>query len=98
MKREDKQMILIYSLIFLIIVLIIFLTKIILENNQKPKETPKEPKTEETVINPYPVVNEECTFSVTRDQYHQLTAAGCKGGYTRYDINDVNISPQMSLG
>lgn len=92
MKREDRQMILIYILIFLIIVLLVFLTKIVIEN--KPKQEPKQSggEIQKIEINPYPTVNEECTFSVTLDEYNKLTAAGCQGGYTRYDISDININ------
>ncbi|MBR3198486.1 MAG: hypothetical protein IKG27_00565 [Bacilli bacterium] len=92
MKRETKQMIFIYLLVFIIMVLLIFLTKIILDNNQKPEEIPVETEIEEVNINPYPTVNKECTFSVTYNQYNALTAAGCKGGYTRYNLTDVTVN------
>ena len=92
MKREDKQMILIYTLIFILIVLIILLTKTVI--NSIPKEEPKKKAapTQKMDISPYPQVNEECTFDVTLNEYNSLTTAGCEDGYTRYNITDVNIN------
>ena len=93
MKREDRQMVLIYFLIFIIIVLIITLTNVIINSVKKPQ--PKVSKSEpikRTEINPYPNVNEECTFDVSLSEYNALTMAGCEGGYTRYNVKDININ------
>lgn len=92
MKREDKQMILIYFLIFIIIVLLIMLTKVITSSVKKTE--PKEEKTEpiqKLEINPYPNVNEECTFDVNISEYNSLSGAGCEGGYTRYNVKNINL-------
>ena len=93
MKREDKQMILIYFLIFAIIVLLIILTKVIISSVKKPepKEKPKTP-VQKQEINPYPTVNEECTFDIDINSYSALTGAGCEGGYTRYNINNIVLN------
>lgn len=97
MKREDKQMVLIYFLIFVIIVLLIVLTKLVVDSVPKPKQEADSPVTvQETKINPYPTVNEECTFNVSLNDYNMLTGAGCEGGYTRYNINDINLN-QVAL-
>ncbi len=97
MKREDKQMIFIYFLIFVIIVLLIVLTKVITSSVKKPEPVNESPSTvQETKINPYPTVNEECTFDVSLNDYNALTGAGCEGGYTRYNINDIVLN-QISL-
>lgn len=93
MKREDKQMILLYFLIFIIIVLLIMLTKVITSSVKKeqPKESANEP-IQKLEINPYPNVNEECTFDVSLNEYNALTMAGCEGGYTKYNINNINLN------
>lgn len=91
MKREDRQMIFIYFLVFIIIILLVLLTKTVLESRQKEK-----PKSgghiEKIEINPYPIVNDECTFSVGYLKYNELSRAGCEGGYTRYDLNDITLN------
>ena len=93
MKREDKQMILIYFLIFVIIVLLIILTKVIIDSvkNAEPEKKQTAP-IQKLEINPYPNVNEECTFDVNINEYNLLTGAGCEGGYTRYNINNISLN------
>lgn len=93
MKREDKQMILIYFLIFLIIVLLIVLTKYIINSVKKPENDNVSPAPVKQVdINPYPNVNEECIFDISFKDYNSLTQAGCENGYTRYNINDIVVN------
>lgn len=85
MKREDKQMIFIYFLIFVIIVLLIVLTKVITSSVKKPEPVNESPSTvQETKINPYPTVNEECTFDVSLNDYNALTGLDVK-----VDILDI---------
>ncbi len=88
--KNGKILILIYMLIIIALIAIIFLTKEVL-SIPKPKEKEYERTVEKLDINPYPNVNEECTFNVSLSQYQSLSSAGCTGGYTRYDINDVKI-------
>ena len=92
MKRENKQMILIYFLIFIIIVLLIMLTKVITSSVEKPEPEIETPPAVQKEINPYPTVNEECTFDVNYGDYNALTGAGCEGGYTRYNINNIILN------
>ncbi len=101
MKREDRQMIFIYFLIFVIIVLLVILTKVIINSveSRKPKDVEPEP-IKKTEISPYPNVNEVCTFDVSLEEYNALTGAGCEGGYTRYNLNNVvlnDISLKVSI-
>ena len=91
MKRENKQMILIYILIFLVIVLIVLLTKVVLDGTSKKESEPAK-TIEKLDIDPYPVVNEECTFDISLLDFNNLTAPGCENGYTRYNINDVVLN------
>lgn len=91
MKRENTQMILIYFLIFIIIVLLIMLTKVITSSVKKPEPKEETTKQVQKEINPYPTVNEECTFDINYIDYNSLTQAGCEGGYTRYNINNIVI-------
>ncbi len=86
MKRENKQMIFIYLLVFIIIVLLIFLTKIILDANKKEELKPKQNESNVTHD-----INSECTFNVTFDEYNRLTSVGCSGKHNIYDINDINL-------
>ena len=92
MKREDRQMLLIYFLVFIVIVLLIILTKVVISSVKKPEsnEGRAEP-IQKMDIDPYPNVNEECTFDVDFLNYNSLTQAGCENGYTRYNINNVII-------
>ena len=87
MERENKQMIFIYTLVFIIIILLVMLTKIIIES--RPKEQQVVRPTQQIDVNPYPNVNAECTFNIKYTEYNSLTSANCQGGYTRYDINDI---------
>lgn len=76
----------------LVIVLVIALTLVILNNS--PKETHKESKPSNTPavdINPYPTISDECTFDLTLADYSALTGPKCKGGYSRYNLNDINL-------
>lgn len=92
MKREDKQMLLLYFLIFVIIVLLIILTKVIIDSVERPevKGGTVEP-IQKLDVNPYPNVNEECTFDISFSDYNSLIQAGCENGYTRYNINNITI-------
>lgn len=94
MKREDRQMLLIYSLVFIVIVLLIILTKVVIDSTSKPQEKDNSggvTSIEKINIDPYPTVNEECTFDVKIQDYNSLSGAGCEGGYTRYNITDVSV-------
>lgn len=76
----------------LVIVLIVALTLVVLNNTPKnePKSSPA--TTTPTVnINPYPTISDECTFDVTLNDYNALTGPGCKGGYSRYNLTDINL-------
>ena len=93
MKEEKGKIILIYVLMALVIVLIIALTFVVLGSiPKKEKNLPSTSNNLQVVdVNPYPNVNQQCTFNVSIEQYNALTMAGCKGGYTRYNIeSDVN--------
>ena len=86
--KSGKSVYVLYLLIILIIVLLVILTKNTLKN--APKKTIDESAPiEKLEIKTYPDVNDECTFSVSYLEYGNITKAGCTGGYTRYDINDV---------
>ena len=92
MKREKNKLILVYILMLLVIVLVIALTLVILNNS--PKETHKESKPSNTPavdINPYPTISDECTFDLTLADYSALTGPKCKGGYSRYNLNNINL-------
>ncbi len=91
MKRETKQMIFIYLLVFIIIILLIILTKIVLDANKKPSPKEEPVQIEEKETSPYPEINNECIFNISYSEYHQLTVAGCQNGYTRYDINNITL-------
>lgn len=76
----------------LVIVLIIALTYLILQNNPKEEPIESTATTTPTVdVNPYPNISAECTFDVTLTQYNALTGPGCKGGYSRYNLTDINL-------
>lgn len=89
--KNGKILILIYILILIALIAIIFLTKQVL-SIPKPKIIEPARTVEKLDVNPYPNVNEECTFNITQSEYQALTTAGCTGGYTRYDINDIKIN------
>ena len=84
--KNKKMLILIYVLILVAIIAIVFLTKIVLDNVKKEPTFEEEREVTTVDVNPYPVVNDECTFNVTLGEYHALESAGCVGGYTKYDI------------
>ena len=79
------MLVFIYFLIIVAVVAIVFLTKIVLERPKQVAE-PEERNVQTLDVNPYPNVNEECTFNISLNDYHSLKTAGCTGGYTRYDI------------
>ena len=90
MKREDKQMILIYALILIVIVLVVILAKVVKQSVPKENQKKTNNGTAQKVdINPYPAVNDECTFDIDYAGYNNLTMSGCQGGYTRYNINNI---------
>ena len=91
MKGEKKKVLLIYTLIFIIIILIVALTKIVIDSYPKQKQE-STGHIEKLNINQYPTVNKECTFDVTSAEYSALSMAGCKGGYTRYNIKDIVLN------
>ena len=99
MKGEKSKLILIYFLMLLVIGLIIALTFIILNNSPKEENKESTANTTPTVdVNPYPTISDECTFNLTVDEYNALTGPGCKGGYSRYNVNNLNIDgKQMNI-
>lgn len=99
MKREKSKLILVYLLMLLVIVLIVALTFIILNNSSKEENGESTANTTPTVdVNPYPTISDECTFNLTMDEYNALTGPGCKGGYSRYNVNDLALDGnQMNI-
>lgn len=99
MKGEKSKLILVYFLMLLVIGLIVALTFIILNNSPKEEEKESTANTTPTVdVNPYPTISDECTFNLTVDEYNALTGPGCKGGYSRYNVNNLNIDgKQMNI-
>ncbi len=91
MKRKPKMFV-IYILIALVLILIITLTISVLNNNKKNLTPSKATTTPKVDVNPYPVISDECTFDLTIANYNALTGPKCKGGYSRYNIKDVNIN------
>lgn len=92
MKREKSKLILVYLLMLLVIVLIVALTFIILNNSSKEENGESTANTTPTVdVNPYPTISDECTFNLTMDEYNALTGPGCKGGYSRYNVNGLAL-------
>lgn len=92
MKREKNKVILIYSLMILVVALIVALTFTIINNPSK--KVPKESTANVTPtvdVNPYPTINEECTFSLTLNEYNGITGPKCKGGYSRYNITGIAL-------
>ena len=91
MKREKNKIILIYVLLVIVLALIVALGYVVITST--PKETESNVGHETTVdVNPYPNVSSQCIFSVSLEEYNALTYAGCEGGYTRYDINNVVLN------
>ena len=99
MKREKSKLILVYLLMLLVIVLIVALTFIILNNSSKEENGESTANTTPTVdVNPYPTISDECTFNLTMDEYNALTGPGCKGGYSRYNVNGLALDgDQMNI-
>lgn len=92
MKREKSKLILVYLLMLLVIALIVALTFIILNNSSKEENGESTANTTPTVdVNPYPTISDECTFNLTMDEYNALTGPGCKGGYSRYNVNGLAL-------
>lgn len=91
MKGEKSKIILIYVLLAIVLFLIIALGYVVVNNTPKQIEEsiPNEVRVD---VNPYPNVSQQCIFSVSLEQYNALTYAGCEGGYTRYDINDIVLN------
>ncbi len=88
MKNEKGKIVLIYILMILVIVLIVALTFVVLNNSPKKNlDNVSTTNSQPLDVNPYPNVNAQCKFSVSLDEYNALSMAGCKGGYTRYDVN-----------
>ena len=91
MKREKNKIILIYVLLVIVLALIVALGYVVITST--PKETESNVGHGTTVdVNPYPNVSSQCIFSVSLEEYNALTYAGCEGGYTRYDINNVVLN------
>lgn len=91
MDKEKKKLILVYILIVAIIFLIIALTLVVLDGLPEKEEVSKIYESAKIDVNPYPNVSDVCNFNVTLNEYNALTMAGCKGGYTRYNVTDVNL-------
>ena len=91
MKGEKSKIILIYVLLVIVLALIVALGYVVITST--PKETESNVGHGTTVdVNPYPNVSSQCIFSVSLEEYNALTYAGCEGGYTRYDINNVVLN------
>ncbi len=91
MKGEKTKLILVYILMLVVIGLIVALTFTIL-NNKKEKPKDKTAEVAPTVnVNPYPEISNECTFNLTIDEYNGLTGPKCKNGYSRYNVNNLEI-------
>jgi len=90
------MLIFIYILILVVIVAVVLLTKIVLDR-PKPKVQTEERVVQTLDVNPYPNVNNECTFNVSLNDYHSLKTAGCTGGYTRYDIALDELPLKISI-
>lgn len=93
MKGEKRKLIFVYALIFVVIFLIIALTFIVLDSlPEKVEEGSTANESSRLDVSVYPNVSNECTFNVTYSEYNALTLAGCKGGYTRYNLTDVLLN------
>ena len=87
---KDKNMMTIYILILIILTAVITITMITL-SGPKPSPKPNEGEIQKVEVDSYPTVNDECTFNIKLSDYKTLTEAGCKDGYTRYNIDDIMI-------
>lgn len=93
MKGEKRKLIFVYALIFVVIFLIIALTFVVLDSIPEKTETGSAAKESSKLdVSVYPNVSEQCTFNVTYSEYNALTYAGCKGGYTRYNLTDILLN------
>lgn len=95
MKGEKGKLVLVYILMLLVIGLIVFLTFMVLNDGKEEKNDSKANVTPTVDVNPYPNVSDVCTFELTTDEYNGLTGPGCKGGYSRYNINGLAIDGTM---
>lgn len=91
MKDDKKGLIIIFGLICIIIILVVILGRNTLKSVKK-KEPDYGGSIEKIEIEKYPNVNDECIFNVSANEYHNLSSAGCIGGYTRYNINDIKLN------
>lgn len=91
MKGEKGKLVLVYILMLLVIGLIVFLTFMVLNDGKEEKNDSKANVTPTVDVNPYPNVSDVCTFELTTDEYNGLTGPGCKGGYSRYNVNGLAI-------
>ncbi len=92
MKSEKGKLILVYVLIVVLLLLVGMLIYVVISSNPK-QEVVETPRTIEKVdVNPYPNVSTQCTFQIDLSGYNRLEYAGCKGGYTKYDINNVVLN------
>lgn len=92
MKGEKTKLILVYILMLVVIALIVALTFTILNNNKKEEPKEQTAKTAPIVdVNPYPEISNECTFNLTIDEFNGLTGPRCKNGYSRYNVNNLEI-------
>lgn len=90
MNREKKQFIFIYILLIILVILLIALTFSVLNN--APKKTNISPGSVKSLnVNPYPNTNPKCIFNVSLEDYNNLAKAGCQGGYTQYNIDNVTL-------
>lgn len=88
MKSEKGKIILIYILMVMVIILIVALTYVVINNSSKENSSNVSVSNNQDLLDVevYPKVNDKCKFGVTMDEYNALSNAGCKGGYTRYDV------------
>ena len=92
MKGEKAKLILVYILMFLIIGLLVILTIVILNNSKKENNTKSSSSAQRVDVNPYPNISEECTFNFNLNEYNAITGPLCKGGYSRYNIEGINLN------
>ena len=99
MKGEKGKLILVYILMLLVIVLIVALTFVVINNSPKEEnKTATATTTPKVDVNPYPNISDECTFDMTMDEYNSITGPGCKGGYSRYNVNSIALDgKEMSV-
>lgn len=92
MKGEKFKLILVYILVIIVIILTVALVFTVLNNApEKQTQTNHIQNPPKVDVNPYPEISDECTFDLTLAEYNSLTGPKCKGGYSRYNITDINI-------